>query len=177
MTASRCRGDALSRAGQVPPRMATAQVNVAGGPRASMPPLPPFRDSQPPPFKVCDLPRQVGTGTDPASRVFHSTPISPPPSCCSFKMPSGGMKAHPTEQGKVHRWEAWRAGGGPALPLPSRLRPRPHRPSGAGEGRNSPFHFPASFPSCLAQIGGPLELLFAEPFSRAAPSWAPSPTA
>lgn len=154
MTVSRCQGDALSGAGQVPPRMATLQVNVAGGPSTSVPQLPPFRDSQPPPFKVCYLPRQVGTGMDPVSRIFHSTPVSPPPSCCFFKMPRSGMKAHPTEEGKVQRWEAWTTRGGPSLPLPSLLRPRPHRPSGASEGRNSPFHFPASFPSCLAHMLG-----------------------
>ena len=45
-----------------------------------------FRDRQSSPLKVHDLPRQVGTRIDAASRIFSSTPVPPQPSCFCFKI-------------------------------------------------------------------------------------------
>lgn len=163
------------------PRMAAAQVSVLRGPTPAHtpPPPPPFRDGQPPPLKVPDLPQQVYTGSDTASRIFHSPSIPPPSSCFSFKIASNGWDGGSTEEGNIHCWEAPRPGGRLILPSSScpLPLPRPISLSSQGTGRNIPSHFLAPLPSCLARIAGPLERLFAELFSRVAPSWAPSPAA
>lgn len=106
---------------------------------------------------------QVCTG-----EALWFSPIPPPPSCSCFKISSSGIKGDSMEEGRV--WESlegrWEAKG---EEIPSFLSPIPRWPSGAMECRNIPSHFPAPFPSCLARIAGPLEQLFAEPFSGQLP--------
>lgn len=79
------------------------------------------------------------------------------------------MNAGPTKEG-----EKFPTGklGGLTRPLPS--VPDIHS-LGPWRTESPPSHLPAPFPSCLAPDAGPPEWLLAELFSRAAPSWAPSP--
>ena len=65
--------------GQRPQRKLSAPQHVLA-------PTAPFRDRRSSLLKVRDLPGQVGTCIDAASRIFYSTPVPPPPSCFSFKI-------------------------------------------------------------------------------------------
>lgn len=71
----------LGEHGQRPQRKVSAPQHILA-------PIAPFRDRQSSPLKVRDLPRQVGTCIDAASRIFYSTLAPPPPSCFSLKLSS-----------------------------------------------------------------------------------------